>query len=62
MDRIKNMTKQLDQATQVKEYRIKDIDVKMNKDKREVVFVKYGVEEVISIEDLKETLLGCFGC
>lgn len=51
---------QLDQATQVKEYRIKDILVKMNKASREMVFEKDGAEKVVSVEELERNPTGVF--
>ena len=50
----------LHQATQVREYRIKDILVKMNKAEREIVFLRDGAEKVVSVEELERNPTGVF--
>ncbi|MCM3671084.1 restriction endonuclease-like protein [Mesobacillus maritimus] len=50
----------LGQATQVREYRIKDILVKMNRAEREIVFLKDGAEQVVSVEELERNPTGVF--
>ncbi|WP_156291352.1 restriction endonuclease-like protein [Oceanobacillus salinisoli] len=50
----------MDQASKVKEYRIKDITVKMNKVENSVVFVKDGYKEAVSAEELERNPAGVF--
>ncbi|WP_066300245.1 restriction endonuclease-like protein [Bacillus sp. FJAT-29937] len=50
----------IDQATRVKEYKIKDISVKMDLDEREIVFVKATVRKVVLIDELEKNPAGVF--
>ncbi|WP_316568857.1 restriction endonuclease-like protein [Neobacillus sp. YIM B06451] len=51
---------ELDRATHIREYRIKDIQVKMNIKEREIVFEKNGEETLISVDELERNPSGGF--